>query len=222
MNEEFSELKKSALKTGTSIVGIVCRDGIVLAGDRQVTGGGYIVMNKRYPKIVQINNYLLAGVAGLLSDAQLIAKLTKAELRLKELKSKQRPSVKEGANLFTNLIYQNIRKLSPIPGIVAGIVAGFDEDDSTKLFSIDPAGAIYEVEDYVADGSGMPYILGVLERRYKETMTVKEAVDLAIECIKASTQRDTGSGFGIDVFTVTKDGIKQVAKQKIEAVYKEQ
>jgi len=216
------ELKKSVLKTGTSIVGIVCKDGIVMAGDRQVTGGGYIVMNKKYPKIVQINDYLIAGVSGLLSDAQLVAKLTKAELRLKELKSKSRPNVIEGANLLNTLIYQNIRKFSPIPGIVASIIGGFNEDGSTKLFPIDPAGAIYAVEDYVADGSGMPYMLGVLERGYREDLTIREGIQLATECIKASTQRDTGSGFGIDVFTITRDGIKQVTRQKIEAVFKEQ
>ena len=215
------ELKKSVLKTGTSIVGLVCKDGIVMAGDRQVTMGQMFVSSKKYPKIVTINDYLIAGVAGLLSDAQLVAKLTRAELKLKELRSKSRPSVKEGANLFTSIIYQNIRKLSPIPGIVAGIVAGFDEDGLTKLFSIDPAGAIYEVDDYVADGSGLPYIMGVLEKGYKEDIIVKEGIQLAIDCIKASTQRDLGSGFGIDVFTVTKDGIKQVVEQEIKAEYRE-
>lgn len=221
MDEDFKELKKNILKTGTSIVGIVCRDGIVMAGDRQVTGGQMIVMNKKYPKIIKINDYLIAGIAGLLSDAQLVAKLTKAELRLKELRSKQRPSVKEGAFLFTNIIYNNIRKFSPIPGIVAGVVAGFDEDGSTILFSIDPAGAIYQVEDYVADGSGMPYILGVLERNHNQNITVKEGVQLAIECIKASTQRDTASGFGIDVFTITKEGIKKEIEQEIVSEYRE-
>ena len=50
-------------------------------------------------------------------------------------------------------------------------------------------------------------------------LTVKEAVELAVESLKSSTQRDTGSGNGIDVFTITKDGIKQVVAQKITPSY---
>ena len=76
------------------------------------------------------------------------------------------------------------------------------------------------MEDYDANfGSGMPYILGILERGYKKDMSVKDGVQLAIECIKSSTQRDTGSGHGIDVFVITKDGIKQEVEEKIEPRY---
>jgi proteasome beta subunit len=67
----------------------------------------------------------------------------------------------------------------------------------------------------------MPYILGLLERQYKKDMTVVEGVKLAIEAIKSSSERDTGSGFGVDVITITKEGIKQVSNLKAEAVYKE-
>ena len=65
----------------------------------------------------------------------------------------------------------------------------------------------------------MPYILGVLERSYKKDLTVKQGIQLAIECLKASTQRDMGSGYGIDIYTLTKDGIKQVVHQEIKAVF---
>ena len=53
-----SELKNSILKTGTTILGIVCKDGVVMASDRQVTAGN-LVVGKNYPKTVQINDYLL-------------------------------------------------------------------------------------------------------------------------------------------------------------------
>ena len=66
----------------------------------------------------------------------------------------------------------------------------------------------------------MPYILGLLERLYKKDLSVKEGVELAKECLKSSTQRDTGSGNGIDVFTITKDGIKQVISEEIVAEYR--
>lgn len=78
-----------------------------------------------------------------------------------------------------------------------------------------------KIEDYDANfGSGMPYVLGLLERQYREGMTVDEGVELAQEAIKSSTQRDIGSGHGIDVFTITKSGIKKVVDQQIIPEYK--
>ena len=215
------ELKNNILKTGTSILGIVCKDGIVMAADRRVTAGN-LVMSKREEKVIQINDYLVASFTGVASDAQMLKKLVSAELRLKELKSKTRPTVKQGANLFGAITYNNIRQFSTINFIAGTLVAGFNEDGTTELYSIEPAGMVTKVDDYDANfGSGMPFILGLLERQYKKDMTVKQGVELAIEALKSSTQRDTASGSGIDVFTITKDGIKHEIKQKIESEYKD-
>lgn len=215
------ELKKSILKTGTSILGIVCKDGIVMAGDRRATAGSLIVA-KNIQKVVQVNDYLVSSGTGMASDVDMLKKIVVAELRLKQLKSKIRPTVEEAANLIAALSYNNIRQLRMVPFIAGTLVAGFNEDGSTELYSIEPAGSVVKVEDYDANfSSGMPFILGLLEREYKKDITVKQAIELAIGALKASTQRDVGSGGGIDVFTITKDGIKHEIKQKIEATYQE-
>lgn len=218
MNEEIS---KNVLKTGTSIVGIVCKDGVVMAGDRRVTLGGSIVSNKNEPKVQRINDYLLAAWTGVASDASFSAKIIAAELRLKELKTKSRPTTKEAANLVAMNTYRTVRTPSTIPSIVGSLIGGFDEDGNASLFTIEPAGGITEVEGYDANfSSGMPYILGLLERQYKKEMLVKEAAELAKECIKAAIERDTASGNGLDVFTITKDGIKHVVSEQIIPQYK--
>ncbi len=214
------ELKKSVLKTGTSIVGIVCKDGIVMAADRQVTAGT-IVMNKNMRKAEKINDYLLGAYTGNAADAQMLSKIAAAELKLKELRSKQRPTIKESAHFISILSYRNIRQFSTIINIVGSLIAGYNEDGSFELYTIEPAGGIYKVEDYDANfGSGMPFMLGLLERGYKKDIKIDEGIQLAIECLKASTQRDTGSGFGIDIFTITKQGIKHVISEEIKHVLK--
>ena len=99
-------------------------------------------------------------------------------------------------------------------------MGGVNEDGSVELYSIEPAGGSMKVEDYDANfGSGMPYILGLLEREYKKDITVEEGVKLAIESLKSSTQRDTGSGYGMDVFIITKEGIKKVIDKEITPDY---
>lgn len=209
------------LKTGTTIIGIVCKDGIIMAGDRQVTAGT-IVLQKDFRKVNPINDYLIVSWTGGVADALMSTKVINAELRLKELKSKKRPTVKEAANLVAMITFRNIRQPSMIPSIVGTLIAGFNEDGTTELYSIEPAGGVYQVKDYDANfGSGMPYVLGVLERGYKNNITIKDGKNLALESLKASTQRDVGSGYGVDIFEITKDGIKQVVEQEIVSEYKD-
>jgi proteasome beta subunit len=215
-----NELKNTILKSGTTILGIVCKDGVVMASDRRATAGN-IVMNKNTEKAVQINDYLVISGTGNASDIEMQKKLIAAELRLKELKAKKRPTVKEAANLIGMMTYRNIRNPSMIPSIVGTLVAGVNEDGSTELYTIEPAGTAFKVEDYDANfGSGMPYVLGLLERQYNAGMTVDKGIELAVEALKSSTQRDTGSGNGIDVYSITKKGITHAIKQDIATEYK--
>jgi len=216
------ELKDSVMKTGTTILGIVCKDGVIMATDRQITAGN-LVVGKDYPKTTQINDYLLISFTGMVSDAQRVPKLLSAELKLKELRSKSRPTVKQSANLLSNISYHGIRQPSMIPQQAGFLISGFNEDGSVELYTIEPAGSVVKIKDYDANfGSGMPYVLGLLERQYKKDLSIKEAVELAKEALKSSTQRDTASGYGIDIFTITKDGIKKVVSQEIKPEYKDE
>ncbi len=214
------EIKNSVLKSGTSILGIVCKDGVVMAGDRRATAGN-LVMSKDTQKVVKINDYLVTSGTGMASDIDMLQKIIRAELKLKHLRSKTRPTIKEAANLIAMIAYRNIRQFTSIPFIAGTLVAGLNEDGSSELYTVEPAGTVAKVEDYDANfSSGMPFILGLLERQYKKEMSVKEGVALSIEALKSSTQRDIGSGNAIDVITITKQGIQHVVKQKIEADFK--
>jgi len=216
-------LKNNILSTGTSLVGIVCKDGVVMAGDNKTTLGGQIVINKDSQKVEEINKYLLASGTGNASDIQLSKKIIRAQLKLKELKDKKRPSVKEAANMIATMSYNKIRQPSMIPFGAGLMVGGLDEDGTSKLYSIGLDGSISQVSDYDANiSSGMPYILGFLERQFKKNLTIEEGVELAKEAIKAASQRDTASGHGVDIFTITKEGIKQVSKERVESVYSQQ
>ena len=217
MNEE---ILKYILKSSTSIVGIVCKDSIVLGADRRVTSGP-LIMNKSYRKVLKVNDYLLVAYTGGVAEAQLTNKVLAAELRLKELKTKSKANVEEAAHLLGMLVYRNIRTPSMIPSIVGTLMAGIDQDGTTSLYTIEPAGGAYKVEDYDANfSSGMPYILGLLENEYKKDLTVEQGIELVKKCIKSSTQRDVGSGNGIDIFSITKSGIQHVVSEEIIPQYK--
>src|SRR3972149_5025454 len=144
------DIKKNILKTGTTILGIVCKDGIVMAADRQVTAGN-VVMNKRERKVFQINDYLVMSGCGIAGDIQRVPKIIAAELKLKELRAKSRPSVKNAASLLTNMNYNGIRQPSVIPQQAGFLLGGVNEDGTSELYSIEPAGSVIKVEDFDAN-----------------------------------------------------------------------
>ncbi|MBU1988316.1 MAG: proteasome subunit beta [Nanoarchaeota archaeon] len=218
-NKMDQELKDSILKTGTTILGIVCKDGVVMASDLQATKGH--VASGKFSKTNKINEYSMMSFAGNASDAQRLLKIIAAELKLKELRSKSRPTVNQAANLTASISFSNIRQPSMIPSIVGSIIGGFNEDGTTEIYSIGPDGTISNIDSYDASGSGDNFVIGFLERQYKKDITIKEGVELAKEALKSSTQRDIYSGLGIDVFTITKDGIKKVVSQEILPDYKD-
>ena len=204
----------SEMKTGTTTMGLVCKDGLVLAADKRATSG-YLISWKKFDKIIQITDNVAVTVAGTVSDVQLLVKYLKAELRLKDIRTSRETTVKEASNLLANFVYNNIRKLSLIPGISHFIVGGKDSS-GFHLYDLSPDGSIVEVDDYISSGSGSVMAFGVLETLYKKGLSVDEGVKLAAKGVNAAVQRDIASGNGIDIVTITKDGIKKVFSKELE------
>ena len=203
------------LKSGTTTVGMVCKDGVILAADKRATAGNLIV-TKHIEKIYEINEDLAITMAGTVSDAQLLAKLIKAELKLKEIRTGRKATVKEAANLLGGMVYANIRKMSLIPGVSHFVLGGRDEK-GTEVWDLFADGSVTKVDDYISSGSGSVMAYGVLETLYKKDITIEEGVKLVVKSINAAMQRDSASGGGIDVIAVTpKDGIKRVLKKELD------
>lgn len=205
---------KDLMKTGTTTVALYCKDGVVLGADKRATSG-YLIAHKKFDKIINISDDIAVTVAGTVSDVQLLAKYIKAELKLKQIRTERRNSVKEAANLLAMLVYNNIRKLSLIPGISHFLVGGKDES-GFHIYDLSPDGSIAEIDDYISSGSGSVMVYGVLETLYKKNMSVDEGVKLAVKAINAAVQRDIASGNGIDIVSITKDGIKKIFSKEID------
>src|SRR3989344_5342772 len=202
------------LKTGTTTVGIVCKDGIILAADRRATLGGRIIIEKNTEKIVSITEDIAVTTAGSVSDVQLLIKVLKAQLKLMEVRRDRKASVKEASNLLATMVYNNIRKFSLIPSI-PGFLLGGRDDNGIYLYGLYIDGSITLFDDYTADGSGFMFAIGVLENSYKKGISINEGIKLAIQAVNAAIQRDAATGNGIDVVTITKDGVKKVYEKEI-------
>ena len=203
------------LKTGTTTLGIVCKDAVVLAADTRATAGTMIV-DRRAEKVHQISDDFALTIAGGVSDAQLLIKLIRAELRLKEVRTNKKPTAKETANLLGGLLYSNIRRPSMLPGVVHFLLAGKDQI-GLHLYDLFPDGSVTRVPDYISSGSGSVFALGVLETHYNSQMTSDEGVKLAVKAINTALHHDSASGNGINVIVVNSGGIKRVLHKEIQA-----
>jgi len=206
--------EKNILKTGTTTMGIVCKDGIILAADKRATAGNFVV-DKKTEKIHSVTEFIAVTMAGMASDGQLLVRIAQSELRLKKIRTKQEVSVKEAANLMARMVYQNVRQMSMVPGISHFVLAGYDTT-GFYLYDIFPDGSISLCEKFVSSGSGSVMAYGVLESTYKKDMTVEEGVKMAVTAINAALQRDSATGNGIDIVTITKDGVKKTLEKELD------
>jgi proteasome beta subunit len=219
------DLKKHIVKTGTTTLAIVCKEGIVVAADKRGTYGGEggvsYIAGWDQEKIEEVTPEIIVTTAGTASDTRKNIKLVRAELKLKELKSRSKPTIKQAANLFASVSYQSIRAPSMIPSIAHFILAGYD-NEGFHLYNIHADGYLEEEKKYSASGSGLMQVNPILDSDYKENMSIDEGIKLAKKCVNASMNRDPASGDGMDIYIVKLGEIKKLLSQRIERIYKDQ
>ncbi|WP_455393224.1 archaeal proteasome endopeptidase complex subunit beta [[Eubacterium] cellulosolvens] len=196
------------LKTGTTTLGMVCKNCVVMASEHRATMGT-LIAHKTTQKIFKIDNHLALTTAGLVGDAQLLARWLTAEAELFNLKRNQEMTVKAAATLMANIL--SGRRYFPY--WVQLLVGGLDADGG-HVFSLDAAGGAIP-DNYITTGSGSPYVYGVLEDYYRENMNPNDGIDLAIRAIHAAMKRDAASGNGIEVILIDKKGYSQIPEEKV-------
>ncbi|WP_135612067.1 archaeal proteasome endopeptidase complex subunit beta [Methanococcoides sp. AM1] len=202
---------------GTTTVGIVCSDGVVLATEQRATMGNFIA-SKTAKKIYQIDDLVGMTTAGSVGDAQQIVRVISVESKLFKMRRQESVTIKGIATLLSNLL--SGQRYYPL--MVQLLIGGFDKN-GPAVYSLDALGGKIEETKAVSTGSGSPMAYGVLEDRYKEDMSVEEGVDLAIRALHNAMKRDSASGEGIDVVVITKDKYERLdqeeVKEKRKALY---
>ncbi|MCE4625291.1 MAG: archaeal proteasome endopeptidase complex subunit beta [Desulfurococcales archaeon] len=182
---------------GTTTVGLIAGDYVVLAADKRATAGT-LIASRRVKKIVKITDYSAMTISGLVADAQNLADIVREESRYYALMTGVRLSVKGIATLLANILFSS----KFFPYIVQLIVGGYDV--KPRIYVLDLYGSITE-EKYAATGSGSPVAYGVLEEMYRDDLTLDEAIDIARKAIRTAILRDSATGDGIDVVIIGKD-----------------
>ena len=187
---------------GATTVGLVFKDGVILAAEKRVTYG-YFIMSKGGKKVFKVTDTIGVACAGLVGDMQILAREMEAQANLYSMDVGRKISVRSASKLMANVLFN--RRYAPL--ITQTIVGGVDED-GPSLYVLDVLGSLIP-DKYAVVGTGTEIAIGVIEDEYKETMSAEEAKALVVRSIKSAISRDSMSGDGIDFLIITNEGITE-------------
>jgi proteasome beta subunit len=192
---------------GTTTIGVVCKDGIVLATDTRATMG-FFVAHKHAKKVYKIDDHIAMTIAGSVGDAQNVVEILKANAELYRLENRKPMPISAAARLVANLLFSS----RMIPLLLQALVGGVD-DSGPRLFALDPLGSLTE-EKCVSTGSGSPIAYGVLESQLKDGLNVKETIPIVLKAVDSAMKRDAASGDSFDVAIVSTKGYRELSEEE--------
>jgi proteasome alpha subunit len=178
------EYAKKTVKQGSTAIGIKCKDGVLFVADKRVVDE--LIVADSIEKTFMIDSHIAASAAGILSDARVLVE--RAQL------TAQQHKVTYDHPIDVLTIVKDVCDLKQIttqsggyrPFGVSLIIGGVD-DTGARLFETDPTGIFFEYKA-TAIGEGEPVVDEILHKEYKEGMTVKDALKLAIKALSKALE----------------------------------
>jgi len=196
---------------GTTTVGIKTTDGVVLCADMRASAG-YFIANNNTMKIQKIDEHVGMTMAGGVADAQNITDILRYHANMHRIQKHEPIPIKSLTRLTSLIFHQN----RGYPFIADILVGGYD-NAGPALYNIDMFGSAEE-KNYVTTGSGSPVAYGLLEEEYHDDLTVEEAKVIALRAVKAAIMRNIGTGDGINIVIIDKNGFRLLTKDQKKSI----
>jgi proteasome beta subunit len=188
---------------GATAVGITYDKGILLASEKRVSYGNFVV-NKNTKKTFTVTDHVGAACAGMVADMQVLVRQVSALSKIRRLETRRDVQPNSVAKLMSVIMFE--RRYFPL--LTQVIVGGIT--DKPEIYTLDPLGSVLP-DRYAAVGTGAEMALGVMDADYSENLDEEKATTLALRSIRSSIQRDSASGDGIDMLIINKDGKKELS-----------
>ena len=201
------EIPNELILKGTTTVGIICKEGVILASDTRVTMGFFVAHHKG-KKIYQIDDHIAMTISGNVADAQRTVEILRVNAQLYRLNTARPMPLSSAARLVANLLFSS--RYAPL---IAQVLIGGMDDSGPHIFAIDPFGSITE-EKCVATGSGSPIAYGVLEDKYKQDVAIKDMLPIVVRAVDSAMKRDAASGDSFDVSIIDKKGYRELTEKE--------
>jgi proteasome beta subunit len=184
---------------GATAVGITYNDGVLLAAEKRVSYGNFVV-NKNTKKTFNVTDHVGAACAGMVADMQVLVRQVSALSKIRKLETRRNVEPNSVAKLMSVIMFE--RRYFPLltQVVVGGVTTGEPE-----IYTLDPLGSVLP-DRYAAVGTGAEMALGVMDAEFSDNMDEEKATNLALKAIRSSIQRDSASGDGIDILIINKNG----------------
>lgn len=184
---------------GATAVGITYNDGVLLAAEKRVSYGNFVV-NKNTKKTFNVTDHIGAACAGMVADMQVLVRQVSALSKIRKLETRRNVEPNSVAKLMSVIMFE--RRYFPLltQVVVGGVTTGKPE-----IYTLDPLGSVLP-DRYAAVGTGAEMALGVMDAEFNENLDEEKATNLALKSIRSSIQRDSASGDGIDILIINKNG----------------
>jgi len=186
---------------GATVVGISYNNGVILAAEKRVSFGNFVV-NKNIKKTFPVTDHVGAACAGMVADMQVLVRQVEALAKIRKLETRREVAPNSVAKLMSVIMFE--RRYFPL--LTQVIVGGINT--KPEIYTLDPLGSVLP-DEYAAVGTGAEMALGIIDAEFKSNMTEEKAKDLAIRAIRSAIQRDAASGDGIDVLVVSRTGRRE-------------
>ncbi|MFC1690600.1 archaeal proteasome endopeptidase complex subunit alpha [Nanoarchaeota archaeon] len=212
------EYAKKTVKQGSTAIGIVCKDGVLLVTDKRIIDK--LIVPESIEKIFQVDNHIAATAAGIISDARVL--IERAQLKSQQHKVTYDSPI-DVLTVVKDLcdIKQYFTQSGGLrPFGVSLLVAGIDYGKPV-LFETDPTGIFFGYNATVI-GEGEDEIEEILYKEYKKDITVDQALRLAIKALNKVLD-DNFSAERLDCVYIKKDNptFTKLSKEDIEKIMKE-
>ncbi len=212
------EYAKKTVRQGSTAIGMVCSDGVLLMADKRVVDS--LIVPESVEKIWQIDENIGATASGILSDARVL--IDRAQLKA------QQHRVTYDSEIDTLTIVKDICDLKQIctqsgglrPFGVSILVAGID-DKTPRLFETDPIGIYFQYKA-TAIGEGEVEVEEILHNEYKPELNIEDGLRLSLKALK----KILGDNFNVEridaaYITIADKKFRRLAKAKIEKLSSE-
>jgi proteasome beta subunit len=186
---------------GATVVGISYNGGVILAADKRVSFGNFVV-NKNIKKTFSVTDHVGAACAGMVADMQVLVRQVEALAKIRKLETRRNVPPNSIAKLMSVIMFE--RRYFPL--LTQVIVGGINE--KPEIYTLDPLGSVLP-DDYAAVGTGAEGALGIMDAEFKPNMSEEAVTELASRAIRSATQRDAASGDGMDILYVTRTGQRE-------------
>merc|ERR1712020_203717 len=208
-----------AIKLGSTAIGVVTAEGVVLAVEKRVTSS--LMEPTTIEKIVEVDKHVAVAFSGLTADSKMLIERARVESQNHWFTHDRSMPIESIAQSVSNLAIQFGESDSEAMSLsrpfgVALLFAGFDLDHGAQLFHMDPSGT-YVQFDAKAIGSGSEGAQQSLQEVYHKEMKLKEAIKNAMTILKQVMEEKLNES-NVEVATVTKaEGFKLLGGPELQS-----